>query len=871
MLLALPKSHVVLCTIVLVFTTAFNGLTQFIVVNNQYGVNPLNGATGTFGTGVSVCDFDGDGLDDLSFGTKSTPPLLYRNTGNGFVQVPFTHPSPDKPIKSIIWADIDNDGDRDLFLSYEFDSVRLYENIGDLELVDITETSGIAMEFNIRNAGAAFGDYDNDGFIDLYLCKYYNSMAFQGPIYENVLYRNKGDNTFENVTFEAQASVGVNASFNAVWWDYDQDGWLDIFIVNDRVFNQNYLLKNNGNGGFIDVSEQTGVNHFTDAMGCALGDYNNDLLMDFYVANSELQGNYLYQQQPNNTFLEVGEEAGVRMFELCWSGLWMDFDNDGWQDLHVAAEINQVGQMAPNHLYKNLGNGSFVNYTQAAGLSLDHFSTFSTAGGDWNNDGYPDFVCSNAPPHQSLVWQNVGGNGNYLAVTLQGTVSNRDAIGATLYAYSGDLQQIRYVTSSENHIGQNSYRKLFGLGSQTVVDSLVIKWPSGLIEKYENLAVNTTHHCIEGGSFSASVIAEDLFFCENESVELSATVELPVTWSNGEVSQSIVVTEPGSYWYTMNHPSGFQLPSDTVVLVSVPLSTLQFAISHPSCNGIADGAIEVLNGLEDYALNYFINGMEASENSSNLLAGEYELVALDQFGCSFTHHLTLIEPESIQSMTVIEPVSCFGESTQVTGFAFGGVPPYEFNWNGANPQNILAGEYVLSISDANGCAQETPFTVNEPDPLSISINQEDLLLTADVQGGTPPYTYYWVVPGGETSENPAIEATMNGFYILAVNDVNGCLETTVSSVSITGVDESVISQTVVLYPNPAHNVVHIHSASRIIDLNVFDLTGKLMQTEAIVSNEGVLLDVSRIEAGNYVVQLTLQDGNLQRARLNVVH
>lgn len=871
MLPTLPKSAVVLCTIALAFAPASKGLAQFIVTNNFYGVNPVNGATGTFGTGVSVCDFDGDGLDDLSFGTKSTPPLLYRNTGSGFTQVPFNHPSPDKPIKSIIWADIDNDGDRDLFLSYEFDSVRLYENVGDLELVDITESSGIAMEFNIRNAGAAFGDYDNDGFIDLYLCKYYNSMAFQGPIYENVLYRNKGDNTFENVTFEAQASVGVNASFNAVWWDYDQDGWLDIFIVNDRVFNQNYLLRNNGNGGFTDVSEQTGVNHFTDAMGCALGDYNNDLLMDFYVANSELQGNYLYQQQPDYSFQEVGEEAGVRMYELCWSGLWMDFDNDGWQDLHVAAEINQVGQMAPNHLYKNLGNGSFVNYTQAAGLSLDHFSTFSTAGGDWNNDGYPDFVCSNAPPHQSLLWQNVGGNGNYLAVSLQGTVSNRDAIGAKIYAFSGDLHQIRYVTSGENHIGQNSYRKLFGLANHTLVDSLIIKWPSGLTEKYENLQVNTTHHFVEGNSLSAYIITENLSFCENESVQLTASIDLPITWSNGETTASISVTEPGSYWYVVNHPSGLALPSDTVELNSVPLSTYQFTITQPSCNGLQDGTLSIFNDTGTYDVSFFINGQEAQATTSSLAAGDYEISIVDLFGCSLTQVFTLSEPENLQAIALVEPIDCFGETTGVTGFAFGGVPPYNFDWNGNDPQLLSAGDYALNISDANGCQLTTPFTVTEPDPLTVGIHQEGELLLAEVEGGTPPYTYFWVAPGGATDSNQSLEAVENGYYILAVTDNNGCFESTVAPVTVTAVDE-MLHQAPVVYPNPGDDLVHVQThGERIAQIALYDSSGKEIFRSASRWSESAVLDVSGVESGSYVLWMLMEDGHSHRLRLSVVH
>jgi hypothetical protein len=844
---------------------------QFVNANNLQGINVVNGGNAIFGVGVSICDFDGDGLDDVSLGTTNTPPFLFRNTGSGFEQIPFLHPSPNKSIKSIIWVDIDNDGDRDLFLSYEFDSVRLYENLGDMTLVDITPESGLLMEYDRRNAGASFGDYNNDGYLDLYLCKYYNSGAFQGPTYENILYRNNGDNTFSNVTYEANASVGVNASFNPVWWDYDQDGWLDLYIVNDRVFNQNYLLRNLGNGSFEDVSVQTGVNHFIDAMGCALGDFNNDLLIDFYVANSEVEGNYLYQQQPDNTFIEIGEQAGVRSHKLCWSGLWIDYDNDGWLDLHVGAEINQVNQMAPNDFFRNLGNGSFQNVTQSVGLGNDHFSTFATAAGDWNYDGYPDFISSNAAPAASSLWQSIGGSNNYLAVELEGTHSNRDAIGATIYAYAENLQQVRYVTCSENYIGQNSHRKLFGLGGAETIDSLIIKWPRGLTEKYYNLAVNTTHKFTEGSSLSANVVADQLFFCENNSIELHASVAAAVAWSNGTFAPSIEVLEPGAYWYSYINPFGFTVLSDTVDLVSFPLSSFQFGIEHPSCFGQNDGAIHISNQWASFPVTVLINGIETSLTNENLSSGDYQVTLINQHGCTTSQSFTLLEPEAIQTLLYVNPIECYSDLTDVEIFAFGGAPPYTIDWNGVNPNELTASSYSVTVTDENGCTNTTQFTIDEPAPLQVSVSSENDVLSAEVTGGTPPYTIFWVTPGGSINENNELNADVNGNYVLAVTDDNGCSENLVFPVTVTFVN-TLDSQNAYAFPNPTRGNLHLGvTLGQISAVAIFDLTGREVYTTALIPSSEINLDLSFFAAGSYMAFLKTVDGAQLRVRITVAH
>lgn len=843
---------------------------QFTVATNTLGSPMITSGMSIFGHAVSVCDFDGDGLDDISFGTTDQTPRFYRNTGSGFQLMGFNLTSPNNSIKSILWADIDNDGDRDLFISYENASVRLYENDGAMNLTDITASSGILMESNRRNYGAAFGDYNKDGFLDLYLCKYYNTGDVSGPSYHNMLYRNNGNNTFTNVTAAANASVGVNASFMATWFDYNDDGWLDLFVVNDRIYNQNHLLRNNGDGTFSEISATINLNAYINAMSCSLGDYNNDLLIDIFVANSQDMGNYFYRHQANHSFQNVAEIAGVQSFELCWSALWMDYDNDGDVDLHVANE--QYSALAARNLfYVNNGNGTFTENGVNLGLALDNRSTWATAQGDWNMDGYADFVSHNRTPDHSALWQNVGGSNGYIAVNLIGVVSNRDAIGAKIYCYAGGDQQLKTLQCGENYLGQNSHRILFGLANAPAADSVVVKWPSGHIDRHYDLQPNTNYTWHEGSGYFGTLTCDNPTICSGDSTLLVGSGN-NVIWSNGVAeTDSIWVLDPALYSYTATSAFGVPFTSGLLEVQVNELPVADWEISAPLCAN-ATGYIDWAGELPTIYSVVF-NDAPVALPLTGLYAATYPLQIWSTNGCALYDTLALYAPPLLSADLDFDPILCHGGNTQFNLAINGGTGAASTAWGVVNPLEVFAGTYEFSISDENGCTVHLEAEVVEPDILTLEVAVNHAVLGNDgsavvsIFGGTAPYTIVWVGSDGFTASDAVLTNLMDGVYTVQVTDGNGCVAIESVAILPVGREEKKYDSQPRAYPNPFGNMLHIlNLPAEQVQIELFSIDGRRVMTLATHASNSVLLDTNRLLPGNYVLVISSRTAT-RRTRL----
>lgn len=797
----------------------FSLFAQYTNVSESLNVDQITEGSSIFGHAVSVHDINGDGRDDISFGTTNQPPQVYINTDEGFDLLNLGLISPPSSIKSMLWVDIDNDGDKDLFISYENSSVRLYENTGDLNLIDITLDSGILMESGVRNYGAAFGDYNNDGFLDLYLCKYYNNMVFEGSEYENKLYENNGDNTFVEVTEAANASVGVHASFMPVWLDYNKDGWQDIFLVNDRLVSQNHLLKNNGDGTFSEVSAEVGTDAVINAMSCSMGDFNNDLLLDLFVANDQFLGNHLYRHNPDHTFTETAETSGVTAFDMCWSGLWMDYDNNGWLDLHVATEQYDVDFTPRNYLFVNNQDDTFSEQGVELGLLGDQHTTYATAQGDWNLDGYPDFVSHCVAPHPSKLWQNTGGSNHFLAVVLEGVISNRDAIGSFIYCYAGNTGQMRYMACGENYLGQDSQRKIFGLGQQTVVDSLVIKWLSGHVDRFYNLSVNQTFQVTEGQSLSNNIeVLGDNYACFGDTILLDAGDWDSYLWSTGDTSRYLGVISEGEYYATTFH-SGLPVLSDTAeVFFNVPPNVLHI-FQHVQCNGDDSGSIQLINqsgtGVDDVSWTPSGEGTHLT----NLSAGTYSYVLLDENGCEVESSISLNEPPPLYVNTSYSNLD----------------PECEDQWFGA----------------------------------------------VEVAGGTPEYSATWSFFDFESnSELFVLENNMQwcaagdqSMYVwLNVEDAHECnIQDSLYLPAIESVGLKENEPGILLFPNPAQSHIKVESSEPIQSIGLYDLRGELVMHRAQVNSPSIVLLLDGWSAGIYYCRITHYTGKSQLSRVLIDH
>ncbi|MBT8387386.1 MAG: VCBS repeat-containing protein, partial [Ignavibacteria bacterium] len=367
---------------------------------------------------VSFCDFNGDGNDDLSFGSKEEQPMyIYRNEGTTFTDITTQLGLVDSARSmTLLWSDYDNDGDKDLFVGIDTftDYSKLFRNDSGV-LTDVTISSGIGNVSSSFNA-ACWGDYNNDGWIDLYVTNY---SEYQG----NFLYKNNGNGTFTDVTTIAgvEDSLGTTGYFRlplaVAFFDYNNDGWQDIYIENDH-FTDNTLYENQGDGTFKDVTVESNAGLSGFMMGIAIGDYDNNGYLDIYSSNDPF-GNYLLKNNGDGTFTEVAEELGLSVNKSCWGTNFFDYDNDSDLDLYVCASVGPGGN-GKNEFFENNGDGTF---TEMHGIGLDiDYKSFGMGIGDFNNDGYYDIAVNNQVVLPNL-FQSSGGSNNWIKLNLIGVES----------------------------------------------------------------------------------------------------------------------------------------------------------------------------------------------------------------------------------------------------------------------------------------------------------------------------------------------------------------------------------------------------------------------------------------------------------------
>ncbi len=480
-----------------------SGLLQaqiFTDVATQVGI--VHSYPGNSGGGVSFCDFTGDGLDDLTLATGDGEYIqFYENKGGTFAALPPLVPHLQEA-KHVLWVDFDNDGDKDLYVATHIGPNRLYRNDGNLNFTDITAEAGLPVEDH-RTFGACWGDFDRDGWLDLYFTeRKWPASQFTN---ENRLFRNNADGTFTEVTWQAGVADADKKPFCAAFLDYDNDKWPDIYIANDKA-TVNTLLRNNGDGTFTDVSQSTHADLVMDAMCVAVGDYDNDGWLDIYISNIETGNRLLHNlgaADPTNVvFEEVADQAGVGFHSIGWGSLFFDGDNDGDLDLYVSGML--VGSnVKSSAYYVNNGDGTFSE--PFAGFVGDTVSSFNNAIGDFDANGFADIMVVNVEPFASQLWQNGGTSHNWIKVDLRGVLSNRDGIGSRIEVYSNGHYQMRYTHCGIGFMGQNSGTEIIGLGNASKADSIVVTWPTGHVDRFYDIQAGKRVLLVEGASTNGQI------------------------------------------------------------------------------------------------------------------------------------------------------------------------------------------------------------------------------------------------------------------------------------------------------------------------------------------------------------------------------
>ena len=489
----------------------------------------------TLGHGAAWFDYDSDGWLDLYLANGSTldkiegrdpepPPggRLYRNQGDGTFQDTTRQSgitTGDLWAMGVAAADVENDGDPDLLIT-GFGRNLLFLNRGDGTFEEAGQRAGV--EGSGWSAGAAFGDYDEDGFLDLYIARYVEfsvddyptGCLFSGiPVTcgpnryrgsADLLYRNNGDGTFSDIS--AASGIRSGEAYNGlgvIFLDYDNDGLQDIYVANDAT--PANLWKNNGDGTFSDHAVLAGCAFSEDGreqarMGVDAGDFDHSGHLSLFTTNFSGDINTLFKSNRDGTFSDQTGPLGLgspSLLYLGWGTGFIDYDNDTWPDLfvvngHLYPEVESLDYkyLQSKLLFRNSGGGRFVQTTDKAGADLSRPSGGRGAAfADFDNDGDVDVAVTNIDGFPELL-RNDGGNGNhFLSLHLVGTRSNRDGVGARVHVKTGTTTQMREVRSGGSFMSHNDFRLHFGLGKAQEAD-ITIRWPGGRIQKLTKLKAN---------------------------------------------------------------------------------------------------------------------------------------------------------------------------------------------------------------------------------------------------------------------------------------------------------------------------------------------------------------------------------------------
>lgn len=480
--------------------------------------------------GVAVADYDGDFDLDIfvvsiwkdETGKEETHSKLYRNNGDGtFTDVtagsglenllPFDEV--DATYESFIglkgfkngayWGDYNNDGFPDIFFTH-LSRVQLFKNNGNGTFSDVTTSSGINHINGCENTGAAWFDYNKDGFLDLYVVDWKKCKS-------NTLYKNKGDGTFEDVTISSNIQTTKDyPGFNPFPFDFNKDGWIDLYLTND-FREPNQLFINQNGTTFVEKAVEYKVNQLFNDMGITIGDYNKDGHFDFFITT--ISNNSLLTGKPDGTFDEKAAEMGVKNTDWSWGTRFGDFDLDGDEDLIVVNgfEISK-DEEAVNLYFENIfENGvSTFNNDNDQGLAELNISV-EVVDFDYDHDGDLDLFITNSD-RNSYFYENRTLTGSpldfkkWFQLSLQGTMSNRDAIGTKVTLTTDKDTYIRYY-SGIGFLGQSLKPVHFGLNQDTQINELKIEWPSGHVDTYTNVPLNTFGKAIENTSYQTLPIA----------------------------------------------------------------------------------------------------------------------------------------------------------------------------------------------------------------------------------------------------------------------------------------------------------------------------------------------------------------------------
>ena len=799
-----------------------------------------------FGCGLSTVDFNGDGWDDVTTSGSDGWIKLFTGGPDGFVAYDAWQMGGEG--KGVLWIDIENDGDLDLFVGVLGLGVYLYVQQADGSLVEEGFQRGMPILQGWDVRGFSARDYDRDGDLDLYIASYHDNSTMLA--YENMMFENGGNGYFEDVTLVSGTGNGYQHSFQGAWFDYDEDGFDDLWVINDRAVFPNALYHNMGNGTFEDIAEDVGCDIGIEAMSATLFDPDNDGDWDQYITNIENNPNAFLLNE-DGTYVDIAESAGVAGMQYAWGTCAIDVDGDRWDDMMVATYRFPNTNPYDNHLYMNLGSGEeFVEETQ--NWPNEQFQLYCLGRLDLDGDRSPDLV-----GHGNAAYSQVLRNTNYenasrMVFNLIGTESNTHAVGSIIKVHAENLTQMQQVEAGCDYMTQHTYARFFALGTVDVVDSVEIFWPTGARDVLYDLSPDTSLVIIEGFLDAELEMLEAP--CPWSPASWSVPFDLAtaeMTWNGEPVTSEVVVADSSGDWtLEASWWGGGYTWSQTVTWIEPEQPDLAVDVVPPTCHGESGTLVwDIPEAMSVVLLDSIYPG---TVDAVELPAGDYDLQVELNEACVVHVPVSVGQPDLLSLALEVEQPACHGDFGAMEINVEGGTPPLTIGWGDAVPEALQPGVWPIAVLDSVGCSMVDTAFVNEPDSLISTAtfeyvgSSDTAFVTLSIEGGTPPYDVNWSSPIDTAAW--VIAPTGLGWF---VQDVNGCLDIGVIEIPsnpLAGIGLHVDSHWTCRRQDS--RLVFSGPDGVMLEVRMFDLSGR--QIDGMTVRDGQILELGML--GTVVVQ-----------------
>ncbi len=738
-------------------------------VSAQYIVS--GSAGGSFsGCGLSCADFNGDGWDDITLsetegtiklyaGGPAGPELTQTLTGTG-------------EGRGVLWIDVDEDGDLDLWVARFEGALELHIQGPDGSLTEEGVARGLPQLEGWRPRGLSANDYDRDGDLDVYITTYH--IDVQDAFYPNLLLRNDGIGYFAEVAEDAGVGNGIQTTFQGGWLDYDDDGWDDLWVINDRLLFSNSLYRNLGDGTFEDVAPDLGLDVNLDPMTATTFDPDQDGDWDLFSTDVV---NFAHQffECTDTGYVDVADAVGVSGIpDYGWGGCVVDIDGDRREDLMVATNFFPSESPSDNRVYMNVESGLGFNENSALWPN-EQYPLYNLGRFDLDQDRSPDIACHGSLPTVQLLRTTNDGGASRLALRLVGTESNSHAVGARIKVHSGGKVQMQQVDAGADYQTQHTFTRFFGMGDLVSVDSIEVRWPTGITETWYGLSADTAAVLIEGTSTAALVEVERECPWEPQGWVLPFPSDsVAMIWNGLSVDADTVwATTSGLHMLEATWWDGRFSWTQTVGATVEPIPTLAVTVSLALCpwdsalvQWVApDSGMVTVNGEIPF------DGVWWESETLDSLS----LVWMHPDGCLLDSVVSVVIPDPVNIEWTLLDAPCAGEVGEAAPTLSGGTPPWSVDWMGLEPDALPAGDHSVQFTDAVGCVVLDTIAIGEPDSLEVDISlsyaglSDTAQVTLSVSGGTLPYFVDWSGGFGDGA------LLAPGFLGWLVEDAQGCL------------------------------------------------------------------------------------------------